>query len=83
MANQIGRLYGPQGLHGNSVHPGAFASLNLQKYSQKEMQSVMEDTGMQKYLSSLEQACATSVYAAVSSELEGKGDLYLRAHRLQ
>lgn len=24
MANQIGPLYGPQGLHGNSAHPGAF-----------------------------------------------------------
>lgn len=32
---------------------------------------------MQKYLSSLEQACATSVYGAVSADLEGKGGLYL------
>ena len=32
---------------------------------------------MQKYLTSLEQVCATSVYGAVSRELEGKGGLYL------
>ena len=30
-----------------------------------------------KYLTITEQACATSVYGAVSRELEGKGDVYL------
>ena len=30
-----------------------------------------------KYMTNLEQACATSVYGAVSSEIEGKGGLYL------
>ncbi|KAJ5459310.1 hypothetical protein N7530_011254 [Penicillium desertorum] len=29
------------------------------------------------YLSSLEQGCATTIYASVSSELEGGGGLYL------
>lgn len=32
---------------------------------------------MRRYLTSLEQACATTVYAAVSRELEGRGGLYL------
>ena len=77
MANQIERLYGAQGLHGYSLHPGAFVSPNLQKYSQEKMNTAMQDKRTQTYLSSLEQACATTVYSAVSSELEGKGGLYL------
>lgn len=77
MANQIERLYGAQGLHSFSVHPGAFVSPNLQRYSQEEMKAVMRDERVRAYLSSLEQACATTVYGAVSSELKGKGGLYL------
>ena len=77
MTTQIERLYGSQGLHGNSVHPGAFESPNLQKHSDQEMKAVREDKRAQKYMTSLEQACATSVYGAVSRELEGKGGLYL------
>lgn len=77
MTTQIERLYGAQGLHGFSVHPGAFMSSNLQKYSQEEMKAVMQDKRALAYLSSLGQACATTIYGAVSSELEGKGGLYL------
>ena len=77
MTTQIERLYGSQGLHGYSVHPGAFKSPNLQVHSTAEMDAVMKDERMQKYLTSLEQACATSVYGAVSKELEGRGGLYL------
>ncbi|TQS33820.1 hypothetical protein Golomagni_05822 [Golovinomyces magnicellulatus] len=77
MANQIERLYGSQGLHGYSVHPGSFMSPNLQKYSEAEMAAAMESPRVLKYLTRLEQACATSVYGAVSSELEGRGGIYL------
>jgi NAD(P)-dependent dehydrogenase (short-subunit alcohol dehydrogenase family) len=77
MSNQIERLFGEQGLHGYSVHPGAFVSPNLQKYSKAEMDAFLNDERMRKYLSSMGQACATSVYGAVSSELEGRGGLYL------
>ncbi|KAJ5753656.1 uncharacterized protein N7511_007809 [Penicillium nucicola] len=77
MATQIERLYSARGLHGFSVHPGAFVSPNLQRHSQEEMKAVMEDKRAQVYLSSMEQACATTVYGAVSSELSGKGGLYL------
>ena len=41
------------------------------------MKALLSDPRMSKYLTSTEQACATSVYGAVSSELEGKGGLYL------
>ncbi|KAJ5383015.1 hypothetical protein N7517_000926 [Penicillium concentricum] len=77
MATQIERLYGSQGLHSYSLHPGAFMSPNLQKHSQDEMRAVMQDKRALAYLSSLEQACATTIYGSVSSELEGKGGLYL------
>lgn len=77
MMNHVERLYGSQGLHAYSVHPGSFVSPNLQKYSQTEMNAVMQDARVQKYLTNLEQACATSVYGAVSNELEGRGGLYL------
>ncbi|KAI4288437.1 MAG: hypothetical protein L6R35_002301 [Caloplaca aegaea] len=77
MTSQIDRLYGSQGLHGYSVHPGAFVSENLQKHSKAEMEALAGDERTLKYMTNQEQACATSVYGAVSSELEGKGGLYL------
>lgn len=61
MANQIERLYGTQGLHGFSGNPRAFMSPNLQKYSQKGMKAVTQGKRARAYLSSLEQACATTV----------------------
>ena len=59
------------------MHPGSFESPNLQAQSQEEMNSARSNERMQKYFTNLEQACATSVYGAVSSEVEGKGGLYL------
>ena len=77
MTTEIERLYGSQGLHGYSVHPGAFVSPNLQKHSVEEMKGMHGNERTTKYMTNQEQACATSVYGAVSSELEGKGGLYL------
>ncbi|KAL7622953.1 hypothetical protein AAE478_006632 [Parahypoxylon ruwenzoriense] len=77
MANQIERLYGAQGLHGYSLDPGSFVSPNLQKHCGDEMEAAKSNERMMKYFVSLEQGCATSVYAAVSKELEGRGGLYL------
>ncbi|CAJ2502800.1 Uu.00g101940.m01.CDS01 [Anthostomella pinea] len=77
MANQIERLFGARGLHGYSLSPGSFFSPNLQKYSQEGIETAKGDQRMMKYFGSFEQACATSVFGAVSAELEGKGGLYL------
>nr|POE60999.1 short-chain dehydrogenase tic 32, chloroplastic [Quercus suber] len=77
MANEANRLFSAQGLHGYSVHPGAFWSPNLQKHSQTEMEAMNDSPRTKLYISSLDQACATSVYGAISSELEGLGPLYL------
>ncbi|KAI0386596.1 short-chain dehydrogenase [Hypomontagnella monticulosa] len=77
MANQIERLYGAQGLHGYSLNPGSFDSPNLQKHCQEEMAAAKGNDVMKKYFQSVEQECATSIYAAVSKDLEGKGGMYL------
>ncbi|KAI1268478.1 short-chain dehydrogenase [Xylariaceae sp. FL1019] len=74
MTNMIERLYGEKGLHG---YTGSFVSPNLQQHSQTEMDAVSQDEKFKRYISSTEQACATTIYGAVSSELEGKGGLYL------
>lgn len=77
MATQIERLYGSQGLHGLSLSPGSFSSPNLQKFCQDEMAAAEIDFRMSKYFTNVQQGCATSVYAAVSKDLEGRGGLYL------
>ncbi|KAI0099850.1 NAD(P)-binding protein [Nemania sp. FL0031] len=86
MANQIERLYGAQGLHGYSVSPGSFASPNLQKYCLDDMEKAQgyesmkftnSDYSVTKYFGSPEQGASTSVYGAVSREIEGRGALYL------
>ncbi|KAL8718360.1 MAG: hypothetical protein Q9181_008214, partial [Wetmoreana brouardii] len=41
------------------------------------MEGLLGNKRNQKYMTNQEQACATSIYGAVSSELEGKGGLYL------
>ena len=64
-------------IHGYAVHPGAFVSPNLQKHSAADMEAVSADLRIQKYFTNVQQACATSVYAAVSADLEGRGGLYL------
>ncbi|KAI5927023.1 short-chain dehydrogenase [Camillea tinctor] len=77
MANQIERLYGSQGLHGYSLSPGSFFSPNLQKYCQDEVEAAKDNERMMKYFVNYEQACATSIYGALSKDLEGRGGLYL------
>jgi NAD(P)-dependent dehydrogenase (short-subunit alcohol dehydrogenase family) len=77
MASQIERLYGSLGLHGFSLSPGSFISPNLQKFCQDEVAAASEDKRMQKYLCNVEQSCSTSIYGAVSRDLEGRGGLYL------
>jgi NAD(P)-dependent dehydrogenase (short-subunit alcohol dehydrogenase family) len=77
VTNQVDRLYGAQGLHGYSVHPGAFESENLQKHSAAEMAAMQGSERTRLYMCSLQQACATSVFGAISKTLEGKGPFYL------
>ncbi|CAM6115347.1 unnamed protein product [Calypogeia fissa] len=77
MANFIERHYGAEGIHATSLHPGVIWT-PLQKYMPEEMmerlKSVPENL---RILKSIAQGAATTVWAAVGREWEGKGGKYL------
>jgi NAD(P)-dependent dehydrogenase (short-subunit alcohol dehydrogenase family) len=82
MANHIDKLYGFQGLHACSVHPGSIAS-ELQRHTTNEEWikfGIFNEQGnydADLLWKSAGQGAATSVWAATAPELEGKGGLYL------
>ncbi|KAB8069503.1 hypothetical protein BDV29DRAFT_198659 [Aspergillus leporis] len=77
MANEIERRYGSQGLHAFSLHPGSIKT-ELQRHTPKEVVEAWEkDETIAKMWKTLEHGAATSVWAAVAKELEGKGGKYL------
>ncbi|KAE8142970.1 hypothetical protein BDV38DRAFT_234330 [Aspergillus pseudotamarii] len=76
-ASEIERRYGSQGLHGFSVHPGGIRS-GLQQYVTKEQQDAWDnDDAIASVWKTSEHGAATTVWAAVAKELEGKGGKYL------
>ncbi|KAJ5669773.1 hypothetical protein N7462_010843 [Penicillium macrosclerotiorum] len=77
MANEIERRYGTRGLHATSLNPG-FIATGLGKYLPEEtIKGMLNNTTLMKAQKSIEQGAATTVWAALSRELEGKGGLYL------
>lgn len=74
MANEIERRYGSKGLHGLSVMPGGIMT-GLQVHVIEQISPGLE--AAQKYMKSPEQGAATTVYAALSKEWEGRGGRYL------
>ena len=76
LANEIERRYSSQGLHGISIHPGGIRS-GLQVYSNETMGDVWEQPEVKAREKSPEQGAATTVYAALSRDCEGKGGVYL------
>lgn len=77
LANEIERRYGSQGLHALSLHPGVI-NTNLTKSLDQATKDFMKNhTGLQKQFKSVAQGAATTVYAAVSKDWEGKGGKYL------
>lgn len=74
-ANHIERLYGSQGIHGYSLMPGGIET-GLQKHIQEQMKAVQSMPQRLKYMKSVEQGCATTIWAATARELEGKGAVY-------
>ncbi|KAG4433162.1 hypothetical protein IFR05_011346 [Cadophora sp. M221] len=78
MANEIERRYGPNGLHAWSVDPGGI-STGLQRPNFKDVFVTLK-TGLRKvlrFMQNAEQGSSTTVWAAVSKDLEGKGGKYL------
>lgn len=76
LANEIERRYSSQGLHGISIHPGGIRS-GLQVYSNETMGDVWEQPEVKAREKSPAQGAATTVYAALSRDCEGKGGVYL------
>lgn len=75
MANSIERRYGSSGLHAWSLHPGGIDT-GLQVHVQAEIDAMKEQDAVRRYMKSLAQGAATTVWAAVAKELEGQPGKY-------
>ncbi|KAI4715469.1 putative short-chain dehydrogenase/reductase [Aureobasidium sp. EXF-10727] len=77
MANSIDRLYGSQGLHAVSLHPGVIFDTGLLRHSSKD---AFDDFGgadvFGKLVKSPEQGAATTVWAALTPHFNDKGGVY-------
>ncbi|KAF7522454.1 hypothetical protein PCG10_007369 [Penicillium crustosum] len=76
-ANTIERLYGAQGLHATSLHPGAINTDISRNMPPEFLEGLMTNPYVLKILKSSEQGAATTVWAAVGKEWEAKGGRYL------
>ncbi|KAM0417248.1 hypothetical protein ACHAPT_012759 [Fusarium lateritium] len=82
-ASEIERRYGSQGLHAWSVHPGGIRT-GLQKPNLHDVMTFFK-SGVMTTLKSMmnpEQGASTTVWAAVSRGLEGRGGKYLERNRI-
>jgi NAD(P)-dependent dehydrogenase (short-subunit alcohol dehydrogenase family) len=82
-ASEIERRYGSQGLHAWSVHPGGIRT-GLQRPSFHDALTFLK-CGILTTLNSMmspEQGASTTVWAAVSRELEGQGGKYLERNQI-
>jgi NAD(P)-dependent dehydrogenase (short-subunit alcohol dehydrogenase family) len=77
LANYIDRVFGPQGVHANSVHPGGALTGLQTNLTQENLQEWGSNAEMMAGMLSTEQAAATTTWAAVAGVLEGKGGRYL------
>ena len=75
LANEIERRYSSQGLHAFSIHPGGIRS-GLQVHSNERMADVWEQPDVKARTKTPAQGAATSVYAALSRDCEGKGGVF-------
>lgn len=77
MTNQIERLHGAQGLHGLSLMPGGIMT-GLQAHVPEETKKGWKkDEKVMAFMKSEAQGAATTVYAAVGKDWEGRGGKYL------
>lgn len=75
--NELDRRYGSKGLHGLSVMPGGIRT-GLQKHVGDAIkESMSKNETMRNFAKSPAQGAATTMYAALSKEWEGKGGRYL------
>ncbi|KAK2015920.1 short chain dehydrogenase [Colletotrichum eremochloae] len=76
-AKELEKRYGSQGLHALSLHPGVIATNLLQYAPQDEADALMNSEAMKPVIKSIPQGAATTTYAALSPEWEGRGGKYL------
>jgi NAD(P)-dependent dehydrogenase (short-subunit alcohol dehydrogenase family) len=74
-ANELERRYSSQGMHALSLDPGNIVT-PLQKHS-PESREMMKVPEIAKFLKSPQQGAATTVWAAVAKEWEGRGGKFL------
>ncbi|KAF6812088.1 hypothetical protein CSOJ01_05369 [Colletotrichum sojae] len=77
LANEIERRYGGKGLHALSLHPGVIQTNLLVHVGDRLVKTLAGNEAFAKSMKSVEQGAATTVYAAVSAEWEGRGGKYL------
>jgi NAD(P)-dependent dehydrogenase (short-subunit alcohol dehydrogenase family) len=78
MISEIERRYRAQGLHGLAVHPGGITGTNLNRLTPADQIAALAALPeVAINLKSVEQGAATTVWAAIAKELEGKGERYL------
>ncbi|PGH05695.1 hypothetical protein GX51_02855 [Blastomyces parvus] len=77
MANEIERRFGSLGLHATSVHPGGIATGLGRHLPAEYLQSLYQNQDLIKMFKNPEQGAATSVWAAIGKEWEGRGGRYL------
>ena len=76
MALELDRRYGSRGLHSTVVHPGGIVTDLARHIDPKVIVSFLDDETLRS-MKTVEQGGATTVWAAVSKEWEGKGGKYL------
>ncbi|KAH8659006.1 hypothetical protein BGZ61DRAFT_540347 [Ilyonectria robusta] len=77
MANEIERRYGSQGIHATSLHPGGILTPLAKHLPEEVLKQMATNEQTAKELKSPQQGAATTVWAAVSKELEHTGGRYL------
>jgi NAD(P)-dependent dehydrogenase (short-subunit alcohol dehydrogenase family) len=83
MAAEIERRYGNLGLHAWSVHPGGIRT-GLQRPNMYDAMVLLKSGPLTtlRSMQNTEQGASTTVWAAVSRELEGRGGKYLERCRV-
>ncbi|DBA66731.1 TPA: hypothetical protein ACH3X2_001880 [Trebouxia sp. C0005] len=76
LANEIERRYSSQGLHATSVMPGLIMT-ELMRHLDPAIVKSWDAYGLTRHFKNAEQGAATTVWAAVGKDWEGKGGKYL------
>lgn len=76
LALEIERRYGSHGLHATALHPGGIWTA-LQRHQPGLKEQYKDIESVHRYMKSPEQGAATSVYAAISKDWEGRGGKYI------